>query len=93
MKYLTKENIILLLLIIIVFLQFFKSPEGISEEEVAYKLKINDLNNDKMILLRENNKLESKLSYFKDEIIKNNATVDSASIEQLDSMFATYFNR
>ena len=85
--------IILVLLIIIVFLQFFKTPEGISESEMTYRLKVHDLTQQKILLLKENSKLESKLNYFKDEIILNNASVDSSIIEQLDSMFTAYFDR
>jgi len=87
------KYIVIGLLLVLILMRFFETPKGISESEMTYRLKVHDLNQDKLELLKENNKLESKLNYFQDEIIKNNNAIDSFTIVQLDSSFAAYFNR
>jgi len=83
---------LIVLLLIAIFVQgFFNVPKGISESEMNYRLKNQELIADKLVLLKENQKLEVKLNFFKDEILKINSTVDSATIDELENMFANYF--
>lgn len=92
-----KKNIVTILLIIVLIVQvggmFFSVPEGMSEEEYLYRIKVHDLNQEKAELLKINNKLEYKIKTFKDEILKNDSIVGSYSNEQLDSAFSDYFSR
>ena len=87
-------NYIVIGLLIILFVQgFFKPIEGVSEEEVLYRIKVNELTNKNIELLTKNNDLELKLNSFENDILKNDSIVSSYSTNQLDSAFADYFNR
>ena len=81
-------------LILVVFLQgIFSTPEGISKAEEMYRLKIHDLSQEKALLLKENNDLETKLNDFEHDILQNDSIVSSYSTDQLDSAFIDYFKR
>ena len=89
MKYL--PYIIIALLVLNLLQGFFSTPKGISESEMTYRLKVQRLNDDKVALFKANNKLESKLNYFKDEIIEKNNGVDSLDIFTISIMFANRY--
>ena len=93
MKFLTKENLILALLVFVILQGFFKSPEGISPEEELYRLKIHDLNQEKTILLQSIDTLETKINTFKDERTKIDSVTDGYTTNQLDSFYTDYFSR
>lgn len=89
------EYIILILLFLMVInsaVSWFV-PVGMSNEEHALKLKLNDLEQEKVVLKKKNNQLEFKIKSFEYEILKNDSIIDNANIYQLDSMFTNYFNR
>ena len=88
-KHFTK--IVLIGILIVICQGFFSFPEGMSEEEHAFKVRIHDLNQENQQLLDKNNKLEDKLILFEDEIIKNDSIIHNSTTEQLDSMFTDYF--
>lgn len=93
MKYLAKENIIILLLVVVVFQGILSTPKGISEAEQAYRVRIHDLRQEKALLMQENNNLEIKINSFENEILKNDSIVSGYTTNQLDSAFADYFKR
>ncbi len=81
-------------LILIVFVQgFFSTPQGISEEEEMYRLKIHDLNQEKAELLKQNNELEIKINSFKNEYNKIDSITNDYTNLQVDSFFTEFFNR
>jgi hypothetical protein len=81
------------LLLIVIFQGFFEAPKGISPEEELYRLKIHDLGQEKLILIKQNDSLNNKLNSFENEILKNDSIIDNSTNEQLDSMFTEYFKR
>lgn len=83
------EYIVLGLLLVVIIQSYFITS-GVSEEEVNYLLKIKDLEQEKELLLKENDELESKIINFKDEIIKNDTIIDNYTKLQLDSFFTDY---
>lgn len=87
-----KDYIIIGLLVLGVIQGFFSTPEGISEEEHAFRVRIHDLNQENQELLDKNKKLEDKLILFEDEIIKNDSIIHNSTTQQLDSMFTDYFS-
>ena len=91
MKYLTKENIIITLIIFVFIQGFFSVPSGVSEEEVLYRIKINELTNQKIDLIQKNNDLETKINTFKDERTKIDSIVSDYSTNQLDSFYTDFF--
>jgi len=91
MKYLTKENIIIVLIIFIIAQGFFKGKQGASEEEVLYRIKINELTNQKIELITKNNDLERKINTFKDERTKIDSVVSDYTPNQIDSFYTAYF--
>ena len=73
-------NYIVLGLLVIIFIQgFLKAPEGISEEEEMYRIKIHDLNQEKIILLQKIDTLKNQY-----EVIKKNVSADSLFIWTAD---------
>jgi uncharacterized protein YlxW (UPF0749 family) len=91
MKYF--NYIVLGLLVIIIFQGFFSVPKGVSEEEVAYRLEVQRLSNEKTELLKVNNELENKIKSFRDEYNKIDSITNSYSNNQIDSFFTEFFNR
>jgi len=90
-KYFSK--IVLIGIAIIIIQGLFKTPEGMSEEEHAFRVAIHDLNQKNQDLLDVNKNLEIQLKSFEDEIIKNDSIIHNSTTEQLDSMFTDYFTR
>lgn len=83
---------IILSLVLVVFIQgFFKAPEGISEEEEIYRIKIHDLNQEKVALKIEIVKRDSQINTFKNERTKIDSIVDGYSVNQLDSFYTDFF--
>jgi hypothetical protein len=60
--------------------------EGYTQQEVNYLLEIQSLKNDKKYLNYE-------IERFKDKIITDSAFFHSATKQQIDSSFTSYFNR
>ena len=60
--------------------------EGYTQQEVNYLLEIQSLKNDKKYLNYE-------IERFKDKIITDSAFFRSATKQQIDSSFTSYFNR
>jgi len=69
------------------------APQGMSQEDHEYQVKIHDLEQDKEKLEHANKQIEDKLENFKNEILKNDSIVDGYDSSQLDSAFADYFKR
>ena len=69
------------------------APQGMSQEDHEYQLRIHDLEQEKAEIAKENKKYEEQIENFKNEILKNDSIIDSANISQLDSMFTNYFER
>jgi len=85
-------NHIILGLLVIIFIQgFLKAPEGISEEEEIYRIKIHDLNQEKVALKIEIVKRDSQINTFKNERTKIDSIVDGYSVNQLDSFYTDFF--
>ena len=79
-------------LLVIIFIQgFFSVPKGITEEEELYRLKIHDLNQEKVIQLEIINNLQNKINSFKDEKNKIDSITDGYSNNQLDSFYTDFF--
>ena len=86
-------NYIVIVLLLILFCQgLFSVPKGISEEEHLLMVRLHDLNQENILLIKKNNQYESNILKLKNEILENNNFVDSASNEQIDSLFADYFS-
>lgn len=83
--------IIVSLLLLNILQGFFSTPKGISESEMAYRLKIQQLSDEKVAIIKENNRLELKLNFYKDELIKKNNGVDSLDINELNTMFTNRY--
>lgn len=77
---------------VLIFLQFFDAPEGISPEEELYRLKIHDLNQAQAEKDSIINDLELKNTTYENafDSIKNSATIDTATVNQLNGYFADY---
>ena len=94
MRYLKVENIILVILLFLLFDSFNPfSSRGINEAEELYRMKIHDLNQEKVILLKENNQLETKINDFKNERSKIDSITNGYSNVQIDSFYTKYFER
>jgi hypothetical protein len=85
--------IVLGFLILIIVQPFFSVPKGITEEEEIYRLKIHDLNQEKAILLQNNDSLNSNLKKLKDEYHKIDSITANYNNNQVDSFFTDFFNR
>ncbi len=85
-KYLTKENLIIVLLIYLIGSGFFSSSEGISPEEELYRLKIHDLNQEKALLLKKNNQLEFRYEEITRNIHSDSLIIWSADRDKRDSI-------
>ena len=68
-KYFTKENIVLVLLVIMLFQGFFSIPSGISNQEHELMLKIHDQSQEIMILEKGRNQDKIIIKKFKYIII------------------------
>ncbi len=95
MRYFKVNNIILALLIVLVINNFIGwfIPKGMTNEEHELQLKLHDLKNANFVLQESNERLQSKINTFKDEILKNDSIIDNSNINELDSMFTDYFSR
>ena len=93
MKYF--NQIALGLLIIIIVQGFFTVPNGISEEEALYMLEVQRLNSEKTVLLKEINYYERTINDFQNQFdsIKNDNSIDTATISQLNDLFTDYLNK
>lgn len=68
-------------------------PQGMSEDEHLLKLKMHDLEQEKVLLLKQNQQYEYKIKSFENEILKNDSVIDNATTDQLDSLFSDYFGK
>lgn len=82
--------IVLGVIALTLILSLFKSSsvvvEGYTQQEVNYLLEIQSLKNDKKYLNYE-------IERFKDKIISDSAFFHNATKHEIDSSFASYFNR
>ena len=93
MKYLTKENIVIILLILVFAQGFFDSPFKYDEGALEYQQKITKLTEDKINLLDSINGYETKINSFKDEKNKIDSITDGYSNNQVDSFFTNFFRQ
>lgn len=87
---LSKDNIILIVMGVLVVFSLFKrttvTVEGYTSKEVEYLLKIQNLENDKK-------RLNYEIELFKEELIRDSVFIHSASNHQIDSLFTDYFTK
>lgn len=84
-------GLLILLLAINVFGLFTKN--GMSEDEYVLKVRLHDLQQEKVVLLKQNQQYEFKIKSFENEILKNDSVIDNATVDQLDSLFSNYFDK
>lgn len=80
-----------ILLIVILFLSLCSKPtvnvvEGISEEEYLYRLEVFKIG-------VENEKLREEIQEFHNAMVKDSAFIHTATVSELDSMWADYFTK
>ena len=81
-------------LLLVLFIQgMIQSTDEITEEDMKFRIQMHDLEQENVLLIKQNNQLEFNIKKFENEILKNDSIIDNASINELDSMFSAYFNR
>ena len=88
------EYIILSLVLVVLIQGFLKAPEGISEEEELYRIKIHDLNQDKKNDLFIINELTNKNNIYENfyDSLKNDNSINDATVNELKSALSNYAN-
>ena len=71
--------IIIAFLVGIIIYQFVTVPD------------FSEIEQEKNLLLKQNNQLQFKIISFEKEIIKNDSIIDHSTIHEIDSLFADYF--
>ena len=86
MEKINKKHLLLLIgfLICVIIVQFLPSKKDPIIEE---------LEQEKNLLKKQNNQLQYKILSFEKEIIKNDSIIDNASFNVVDSLFADYFKQ
>lgn len=90
-----KIQYIIIGLLVLIFIQgFFKSPEGVSEEEVAYRIRIHELNKEKHQDLERINELQNKNKVYENlyDSLQNDNSIDTATANELQSALSRYAN-
>lgn len=90
MKYLTKENIIIIFLGVLIFNSFIPlNSDRIPDLE--YEMKLHDLEQDKMIQIKKNHQLEFKIKKFQNDKSKIDSITNGYNPTQIDSFFTDFF--
>ena len=88
-------NYIVIGLLLILFIQgFFKITEGISEEEVLYRIEINELNNHKINSNKLIDSLKNTNTIYENfyDSLENDNSIDSVKSNQLRINLSNYAN-
>jgi hypothetical protein len=84
---------ILITAFVILFVQgFFKGPEGMSEEEHLYKVKIHDLNQEKIESMKAIEELQKKNQIYENfyDSLEADNSLDTATANELRSKLSDY---
>ena len=84
---------ILLALILTSELIGILAPQGMSQEDHEYQVKIHDLEQEKEELKKDNEKKDEKLNQFINEKTKIDSITDGYNTNQLDSFFTDFLTR
>lgn len=91
-KYFSK--IVVGLLVVLLIQGFFETPSGISQEEEAYRLKIHDLSQEKLIQLNKINVLTNENQIYENfyDSLEADHSLDTVKSNQLRINLSNYAN-
>jgi len=84
------EYIVIVLILIVIVQGFFTVPSGVSEEEEIYRIKIHDLNKDKLHLKTKIDSIEKRYENYETKVTSDSTIIWNSDREYRDSIRAIY---